>query len=83
MMWSKDELHRIAEVADLHVAPFREDSVTFGTPTWIWSVVVDGKFLRPCLQRAELPLVSSRVAPEGGPDHNRRHDEGRGFRTDQ
>jgi hypothetical protein len=42
MMWSKDELHRIAEVDDLHVAPFREDSVTFGTPTWIWSVVVDG-----------------------------------------
>ena len=43
MMWSKDELHRIAEVDDLHVAPFREDSVTFGTPTWIWSVVVDGE----------------------------------------
>ena len=42
MMWSKDELHRIAEVDDLHVAPFREDSMTFGTPTWIWSVVVDG-----------------------------------------
>jgi hypothetical protein len=42
MMWSKDELHRIAEADDLHVAPFREDGVTFGTPTWIWSVVVDG-----------------------------------------
>jgi hypothetical protein len=39
--WSKDELHRIAEADDLHIAPFREDGVTYGTPTWIWSVAVD------------------------------------------
>ena len=24
-------------------SPFREDGVTVGTPTWIWSVVVDGQ----------------------------------------
>jgi hypothetical protein len=42
MTWSKDELHRIAEADDLHIAPFREDRVTYGTPTWIWSVAVDG-----------------------------------------
>jgi hypothetical protein len=40
--WSKDELHRIAESDDLHIAPFREDRKTYGTPTWIWSVAVDG-----------------------------------------
>jgi len=40
--WSKDELRKIAEANDLHIAPFREDGVTFGTPTWIWSVAVDG-----------------------------------------
>ena len=28
---------------DLHVSPFREDGATYGTPTWIWSVVVDGQ----------------------------------------
>jgi hypothetical protein len=39
--WSKDELQRIAETDDLHIAPFREDGKTYGTPTWIWSVVVD------------------------------------------
>ncbi len=39
--WSKDELRRIAESDDLHVAPFRDDGKTYGTPTWIWSVVVD------------------------------------------
>jgi len=39
--WKKDELHKIAETDDLHIAPFREDGVTCGTPTWIWSVAVD------------------------------------------
>jgi len=40
--WSKDELRKIAEADDLHISPFREDGKTYGTPTWIWSVVVDG-----------------------------------------
>src|SRR5918912_1354450 len=45
--WSKDELRKIAEADDLHVAPFREDGVTYGTPTWIWSVAVDdGLYVR-------------------------------------
>ncbi len=39
--WPKDELRKIAEADDLHIAPFREDGETYGTPTWIWSVVVD------------------------------------------
>ena len=26
---------------DLHISPFRDDGKTYGTPTWIWSVVVD------------------------------------------
>ena len=40
--WPVEELHKIAERDDLHIAPFREDGVTYGTPTWIWSVVVEG-----------------------------------------
>lgn len=42
MPWNESELRRIAEADDLHIAPFREDGTTYGTPTWIWSVVVDG-----------------------------------------
>ena len=38
--WSGDELRKIAEADDLHISPFREDGVTYGTPTWIWSVAV-------------------------------------------
>src|SRR5437762_11557874 len=39
--WPKDELRRISEADDLHISPFREDGRTYGTPTWIWPVVVD------------------------------------------
>jgi len=40
--WTETELRRIVEADDLHIAPFREDGETTGTPTWIWSVAVDG-----------------------------------------
>lgn len=45
--WSKDELSKIADGDDLHISPFREDGKTYGTPTWIWSVVVgDALYVR-------------------------------------
>jgi hypothetical protein len=45
--WPADELRKIAEADDLHISPFREDGVTYGTPTWIWSVVLDdGLYVR-------------------------------------
>ena len=45
--WSKEELRKIAEADDLHIAPLREDGKTYGTPTWIWSVAVgDALYVR-------------------------------------
>jgi len=45
--WSTDELRKIAEADDLHISPLREDGLTYGTPTWIWSVAVDdGLYVR-------------------------------------
>ena len=41
--WPQDELQRIAGTDDLHISPLREDHVTYGTPTWIWCVVVGGR----------------------------------------
>jgi hypothetical protein len=40
--WLKKELEGIAQTDDLHISPLREDGKTYGTPTWIWSVVVNG-----------------------------------------
>lgn len=41
--WPATDIGGIAATDDLHIAPFRADGVTYGTPTWIWSVVVDGR----------------------------------------
>ena len=47
MKWTKDELGKIGDSDDLHISPFREDGKTYGTPTWIWSVVVgEGLYVR-------------------------------------
>ena len=43
MSWRQDELRKIAAADDLHIAPLRDDGATYGTPTWIWSVAVDGE----------------------------------------
>lgn len=45
--WSNEELRKISQADDLHISPFREDGVTYGTPTWIWSVVIgDSVYVR-------------------------------------
>ena len=41
--WSSDQLTAITENADLFVSPFREDGITYGTPTQTWALVVDDK----------------------------------------
>lgn len=40
--WRADELDRISQADDFHVAPYRDNHVTLGTPTKTWSVAVDG-----------------------------------------
>jgi hypothetical protein len=57
--WSKDELLKIAEADDLRISPFREDGVTYGTPTWIWSVAVDDAL--PNLDFAPPRLVIKKI----------------------
>jgi hypothetical protein len=42
MPWPSEDLRKIAETDDLRIAPFRDDGSTYGTSTWIWSVVIDG-----------------------------------------
>jgi hypothetical protein len=40
--WSSEALQKIAGSDDLKISPLREDGVTYGTPTWIWNVAVNG-----------------------------------------
>ncbi|HJB09211.1 MAG TPA: DUF2255 family protein [Candidatus Brachybacterium merdavium] len=40
--WTPEQLDAIRATDDFHISPYRADGTTPGTPTWIWSVVVDG-----------------------------------------
>ena len=40
--FSNEELQNIDKADDLKISPLRADGVTYGTPTWIWEVVVNG-----------------------------------------
>lgn len=47
-VWLPEELEKIGVADDLKISPFRDDGKTYGTPTWIWSVVVGGNlYARP------------------------------------
>lgn len=39
--WTAEQLEDFSKADDMHVSPFYADGKTYGTPTWIWSVVVD------------------------------------------
>jgi hypothetical protein len=46
--WTQEQLVKLIPATDLHVAPFREDGLTTGTLTWVWSVVLsDELYARP------------------------------------
>lgn len=40
--WTAEQLEQIGSSDDFHISPYRDDGTTLGTPTWIWSVVIDG-----------------------------------------
>ena len=41
--WTPADLDLISRNADLFVSPFRDDGITYGTPTQTWALVVDGQ----------------------------------------
>jgi len=54
--WPTDELRRIAETDDMGIALLREDGTTYGTPTWIWSVVANGALSVRAYKRNEFAV---------------------------
>jgi hypothetical protein len=41
--WTPADLDAISRTPDLYVSPFRDDGITYGTPTQTWALVVDGQ----------------------------------------
>ena len=61
-----DELKQIDEADDLKIAPFREDGKTYGTPTWIWEVVVDGNLYVRAYNGVNSRWYKSAMSQKGG-----------------
>lgn len=64
--WSKEELRKIAEADDLHIAPLRVDGVTCGAPTWIWSVAVDDALMCAAIKGKSLVAIKPQCGRTGG-----------------
>jgi hypothetical protein len=64
--WPRDDLRRIAEADDLHVAPFREDGATHGTPTWIWSVAVGDALYARAYNGADSRWYRAAISQKAG-----------------
>jgi hypothetical protein len=39
--WPTETLSRVAPIEEIQIAPLGEDGVSYGTPTWMWCVVVE------------------------------------------
>jgi len=79
--WSPKELQKIAGTDDLHISPFREDGETYGTPTWIWSVVVDGDLYVRGYNGQQSRWYQAAVRQKSRPHSRGRHDERRPLRA--
>lgn len=66
MKWSSAELSRIVEADDLHIAPFRKDGVTYGTPTWVWCVAVDGDLYVRAYNGCNSPWHQAAISKKAG-----------------
>ncbi|MEU2686874.1 DUF2255 family protein [Streptomyces hygroscopicus] len=64
--WSAEDIDRIAAGDDLYIAPFRPDGTTTGTPTWIWSVVVDGRLFVRAWNGARSRWYQAAMAQHAG-----------------
>lgn len=66
MKWSADLLDRIVQADDLKVSPLRADLATYGTPTWIWCVAVDGDlYVRAYSGKGSRWYGAALQSPEG------------------
>lgn len=61
-----DELSKIDKADDLKIAPFREDGRTYGTPTWIWEVVVNGNLYVRAYNGVNSRWYKSAMQQKGG-----------------
>jgi hypothetical protein len=68
-LFTAEELASIDKADDLKISPFRKDGATFGTPTWIWEVVVDGQLYVRAYNGTASSWYRSILKQQGGRIH--------------
>lgn len=64
--FTTEELNAIDKADDLKIAPFRADGKTYGTPTWIWEVVVHGNLYVRAYYGKESSWYQSAIQQKAG-----------------
>lgn len=64
--FTAEELKQIDKADDLKISPFRAAGKIYGTPTWIWSVVVDGEFFVRAYNGQNSSWYKSAAAQKAG-----------------
>jgi hypothetical protein len=67
--FSTEELQKIDKADDLKISPLRADGVTYGTPTWIWEVVVNGDLYVRAYNGANSSWHQSAIKQKAGRIH--------------
>lgn len=67
--FTTEELQSINKADDLKISPFREDGKTYGTPTWIWEVVVDNNLYVRAYNGKKGRWYQSAIQQKGGCIH--------------
>lgn len=67
--FSLEELQNINKADDLKISPFRSDGVTYGTPTWIWAVVVNDDLYVRAYNGIKSRWYQSAIAQKAGRVH--------------
>lgn len=66
MSLTTEEIKTIAAANDFHIAPFHADRKTTGTPTWIWSVEVEGKLFVRAYNGTNSRWYQSAISQKAG-----------------
>lgn len=67
--FSIEELKKIIKADDLKISPFREDGKTYGTPTWIWAVEVDGELFVRAYNGTRSKWYNAAITQKSGQIH--------------
>lgn len=71
--WRSEQLQAFALADDFQVSPFYADGHTYGTPTWIWSVVVNHQLFIRAWNGPQSRWYRSAVKQQAGRIHLAEH----------